>query len=48
MTGTIQCTLDFDAKPKMRTLVGMKMLAMSPISRRISGATSVLAAAARA
>jgi hypothetical protein len=39
MKGTIQCTLDLDAKPKMKTLVAMVMLAMSPIPRRISGAS---------
>jgi hypothetical protein len=48
MMGTIQWTEGLEEKPKMRTEAGMKMEAMSPISRRISGATSVLAAAARA
>jgi hypothetical protein len=47
MTGTIQWISDFDVNPNIRTLVGMKMLAIRPISRRISGATAPPAFAQR-
>lgn len=48
MMGTIQWMLSFEVNPKMRTLVGMKILAIRPISRRISGPMSTPAAAALA
>jgi hypothetical protein len=40
MTGAIQWISALDVNPNIRILVGMKMLAIRPISRRISGGTA--------